>query len=74
MLHTSNENLVYAQAIALCEVSGGHIAAFETRLEYESVKPHLVMPVQTGFWLYANDRRKESKFKNYETHEFHANL
>ena len=61
MLHFNYVDLVYPQAVALCQVSGGQIAAFETKLEYEAAKPHLVMPVFTGWWLNGNDRRKDGE-------------
>ena len=59
--HTDYKDLVYTQAVALCQVSGGQLAAFETKLEYEAAKPHDVMPVFMEYWLNANDRRQDGK-------------
>ena len=59
--HTDYKDLVYPQAIALCQVSGGQIAAFETKLEYEAAKPDQMTTVFTEYWLNANDRRKDGK-------------
>ena len=65
VLHTFRD-LMYPQAIALCKVSGGQIAAFETKLEYEAVKPHLETPVFTQFWLNGNDKRQDGKLIDHK--------
>ena len=65
MLHTDYTDLVYSQAIALCQVSGAQIAAFETKLEHEAAKPHLAMPVYISYWLNANDKRHEGKLTDH---------
>ena len=58
--HNDYTDMIYTQAQAICRVSGAEIAAYETKLEYETLKPHLTGMIQ--YWLNGNDRRQRGKF------------
>ena len=57
--HSDYTDMIYTQAQAICRVSGAEIVAFETKLEYETLKPHLG---NAQYWLNGNDRRQRGKF------------
>ena len=57
--HNDYTDMIYTQAQAICRVSGAEIVAFETKLEFETLKPHLTGMIQ--YWLNGNDRRQKGK-------------
>ena len=57
--HSDYTDMIYSQAQAICRVSGAQIVAFETKSEYETLKPHLAGTIQ--YWLNGNDRRQKGK-------------
>ena len=62
VVHSNYTDLVYSQADALCKISGGQIAAFETRSEFDILAPLLPLPNLMQYWLYANDKRNDGEF------------